>query len=166
MLRKDKDDIKDCWKEHFSNLLNQPSTVDKAALEQIPQLQLHQQLADLPTLPEVKSAIKTMKSGKAAGSDGIPAEVFKHGGTTLIKKLLNLFILIWTTERLPDELCDALIVTIFKKGDRSLCGNYRGILLLSIAGKFLQEFYPQDCRMLRKKSYPSPNAVSDPGEVL
>jgi hypothetical protein len=30
-----------------------------------------------------------------------------------------------------------MIVTIFKKGDRTQCGNYRGISLLSTAGKVL-----------------------------
>ena len=39
--------------------------------------------------------------------------------------------------QLPQDFKDAKIVTIFKKGDRSQCGNYRGISLLSTAGKIL-----------------------------
>jgi len=73
-----------------------------------------------------------MKCGKAAGADGIPAEVFKHRDSELSRRLHKLFLHICTTESIPDDLHDALIVTIFKKGDKTLCGNYRGIALLSI----------------------------------
>ena len=39
---------------------------------------------------------------------------------------------------LPQQWKDATIVAIFKKkGDKSVCGNYRGISLLSVAGKIL-----------------------------
>ena len=39
---------------------------------------------------------------------------------------------------MPADLCDATIVALFKnKGTRTDCGNYRGISLLSIAGKIL-----------------------------
>ena len=38
---------------------------------------------------------------------------------------------------IPQELKDAVTVTLFKKGDKSDCSNYRGITLLSIAGKVL-----------------------------
>ncbi|XP_068675587.1 uncharacterized protein [Montipora foliosa] len=41
----------------------------------------------------------------------------------------------WTEEQIPADLRDALIVTLFKKGDKSLCSNYRGISLLSAVGK-------------------------------
>ena len=41
-----------------------------------------------------------------------------------------LLLKIWDKEKLPQELMDALIVTIFKKGDKAECGNYRGISLL------------------------------------
>uniref|UniRef100_UPI00398E8A4E formyl peptide receptor-related sequence 6-like n=1 Tax=Pristiophorus japonicus TaxID=55135 RepID=UPI00398E8A4E len=36
---------------------------------------------------------------------------------------------------MPGDLREAITVTIFKKGDKSDCGNYRGISLLSTTGK-------------------------------
>ena len=39
---------------------------------------------------------------------------------------------------MPADFCDTTIVTLYKnKGAKSDCGNYRGIPLLSIAGKIL-----------------------------
>ena len=34
-------------------------------------------------IEEVRKAVKQMKCNKASGGDGIPAEVYKHGGTAL-----------------------------------------------------------------------------------
>ena len=76
-----------------------------------------------------------MKSGKASGPDGIPAEVIKAGGSQLTEQLFLLIQRFWTEEQIPADLRDALIVTLFKKGDKSLCSNYRGISLLSAVGK-------------------------------
>ena len=78
-----------------------------------------------------------MKCNKASGGDGIPAEVYTHGGAALVRHLHRLFLKIWKNEEVPQELKDASIVTIFKKGRRTECGNYRGISLLSVAGKIL-----------------------------
>jgi len=44
---------------------------------------------------------------------------------------------IWEEKHLPGDWRDANNVTIFKKGDKQQCENYRGISLLSIAGKVL-----------------------------
>ena len=44
----------------------------------------------------------------------------------------------WEEEAIPQEFRDATIVSLYKnKGSKSDCGNYRGISLLSIAGKIL-----------------------------
>ena len=43
---------------------------------------------------------------------------------------------IWDQEKMPEDFRDALIVALYKnKGSNADCGNYRGISLLSIAGK-------------------------------
>ena len=41
----------------------------------------------------------------------------------------------WEMVSVPQAWKDASIITIYKKGDRTDCGDYRGISLLSIAGK-------------------------------
>ena len=67
------------------------------------------------------------------------AEIFKHGGTALLAQLLKFYRICWTAKELPQPFKDALIIAIIytKKGDRSDCGNYRGISLLSTAGTIL-----------------------------
>ena len=71
-------------------------------------------------LKEILAAIESMKSGKTPGLDGIPAEIYKYAGTALHAQFM--------------------VISIYKKGDRSNCGNYRGISLLSTAGKILAKF--------------------------
>ena len=132
---KEKEQIKARWGEHFGELLNQETPVNENVLDKIPQLQTNESLALPPTIDELRKAIKTAKQGKAAGPDGIPAEIFKHGGDELTQKLLDLFQKIWESETLPADLRGANIVTIFKKRNKAECGNYRGISLLFIAGK-------------------------------
>ena len=60
------------------------------------------------------------------------------GGEVVLDKLQNLFINCWEKWTLPQDLTDAIIVSLYKnKGEKSDCSNYRGITLLSIAGKIL-----------------------------
>ena len=59
------------------------------------------------------------------------------GGSKLYKNLHDLIAQIWNDEVVPQDWKDASFVPIFKKGNRKQCGNYRGILLLSIAGKIM-----------------------------
>lgn len=81
------------------------------------------------------NAVKILSEGKAPGSDGIPAEIWKCGGEQLIDQLYKIVLKAWQEESAPRDWRDASLLAIFKKGDRTECGNYRGISLLSIAGK-------------------------------
>ena len=130
--------ILDRWSEHFNGVLNQDSEFDMSVLDEIPQWDVNMSLAALPTLEEVLASIKQLTSGKSPGEDGIPPEIYKHGGTAVAEMLLKLFIQIWDEGGVVQDFKDANIVHIFKnKGDRACCDNHRGISLLCIAGKVL-----------------------------
>jgi len=59
-------------------------------------------------------------------------------GPALLIKLHELFVCCWERGTLPQDLCEAVIITLYKdKGEISHCSNYQGVTLLSIAGKIL-----------------------------
>ena len=134
---KEKDKTLNRFAQHFDQLLNVPGTVDKAALEELPNIKADADLDNVPSLEELTRAITHTRDNKAPGGCGIPVEVWKHGGLKLQEKLHSLIVHIWRNEHVPQNWKDANIVPIFKKGSRKECGNYRGISLLSIAGKIL-----------------------------
>ncbi|KAI8501811.1 hypothetical protein Bbelb_202230 [Branchiostoma belcheri] len=134
----DKDKILERWAEHFCNVLNRPSVMNDEAINDMPQVPVNITLDELPTEQEVQQAIQLLSNGKAPGSDAIPAEVYKAGGTVLTQKLTEFFQSLWEKEEIPQEFKDASIVHLYKrKGNRQSCDNHRGISLLVIAGKIL-----------------------------
>ena len=135
---KDKAAIRERWKEHFSQLLNRPSSVEPIVLDHIPQRALIEDIDDPPSLDEVRKAIKQMSNGKAPGRDGISAEIFKALSNEALQTFHGILISIWEMEEVPADFRDATIVTLFKnKGSRADCGSHRGISLFSTARKIL-----------------------------
>jgi len=126
------------WAEHFQRVLNQESKFDQSVLDEIPQWDTADALMDPIEPAEVQQAINQMSAGKSPGEDGLPVELCKTGGVHLQQKLLTIFKDIWHQHAVPQDFQNAVIVHIFKKkGDRSVCDDYRGISLLSIPGKIL-----------------------------
>ena len=126
------------WSEHFQTLFSANHTVQETAINRVPQLPPIEALDEPPTLEELTEAIDQLKSRKAAGVDGIPPEIWKHGGAALHVKLHYLLVCSSEQGKLPQDLRDAVIITLYKnKGEKSDCSSYRGITLLSIAGKVL-----------------------------
>ena len=121
------------WSEHFQKLLNVPDDIDHEAMDNIPRRITNTSLDEILTMDEMARAIASLKDGKAPGGDGIPAEVWKHGGDNLFSRLHQLITNAWGMGSIPQSWKDASIITIYKKGDRTDCGNYREISLLSIA---------------------------------
>ena len=73
MLIKDPTGILNRWAEHFNSVLNRVSTISDEAIDQLPQRPIHDELDDALTVAETIKAVKQLSSGKAAGTDGIPA---------------------------------------------------------------------------------------------
>ena len=137
-LLTDHDKVLERWAEHFCNVLNRPSSINDEAISNLPQVPLKEEMDYPPDVAEVTKATEQLSCGKAPGRDGIPAEIYKYGGSTLLERMTDLFNLIWRAKKLPQALKDATIVHLYKrKGNRLACDNHRGISLLSIAGKIL-----------------------------
>ncbi|BHF81156.1 hypothetical protein SprV_0702428600 [Sparganum proliferum] len=81
--------------EHFGGVLNRPSTISGAAIARLPQVETNVDLDLPPSLQETIRAVQQLSSGKAPGSDAIPAEVYKHGGPQLIDHLTALLQDMW-----------------------------------------------------------------------
>ena len=93
--------------------------------------------ADKPSKTEIKKAIMTLRSGKAAGPDEIPAEAIKADIETAVQMLYSLFSKIWEKEEVLAQWKERIIIKLPKKGDLRDCSNYRVIMLLSTPGKVL-----------------------------
>jgi hypothetical protein len=121
------------WRNHFSQLLNVHRVND------VGQTQVHtaEPLVPEPSAFEVDITIEKLKRHRSPGIDQIPAELIKAGGRTIRSEIHTLIISIWNKEELPEEWKELVIVPIYKKGDKTDCGNYQGISLLSTIYKIL-----------------------------
>ena len=66
-------------------------------------------------------AIRSLKSGKVAGPDGIPREALKADFQTSTEMLHPLLMKIWENEQIPEEWKKEYLVKLPKKGDLSSC---------------------------------------------
>ena len=86
------------WTEYCSDLYNYQSQGDSNVTS------CHESTNDddfpVPR-EEVEAAISSLKSGKAAGVDNIPAELIKHGGESVVAMLLRICNKIWQTGEWP-----------------------------------------------------------------
>lgn len=137
-LIKEKSKILERWAEHFQELLNRTNLHDQSALDELPTLPTAQEIDAEPSQAEVTKALHSLKNKKSPGEDGVPGEVFKYGGPQLGSYMHSFLVLCWRNRKIPERWKNANIISIYKrKGDRSECGNSRGISLLDVAGKVL-----------------------------
>ena len=80
-------------------------------------------LAEVPAVEEVLRAIRSLRPGKAPGRDDLPGEMLREGGVCAQTALHDIITTVWTTGRVPQDWKDALVVPLFKKGDRTDCKN-------------------------------------------
>ena len=83
----------------------------------------------------MKKAIQHLKCGKAAGPDGILAEMIKTAEHEITPYLTKYFNVLFVSAKFPLEWSKAIIIPLHKKGDVNDPGSYRGISLLSILSK-------------------------------
>ena len=89
------------------------------------------------TEEELKTAVRSLPSGKACGLDKIPVEVWKNGA--LNKELLDICNDLLRDNAAPELWRKSCIIPIPKKGDLGIPSNYRGISLTSTAAKIFNK---------------------------
>ena len=97
----DKEGILCRWKEHFTDPLNRDSHVEPDSIDNVPVVAVREELDYVIHIDEVRKAVNQMKRNKASGGDGIPAEVYKHEGPSLVRHLHLIFLKIWKIEEVP-----------------------------------------------------------------
>ena len=98
------------WCEQFRKIVNVSGDIDHEAVDIISQRITKTNLDDIPTMDEMTRAIACLKDGKAPGGDGIPAEVWKHGGNNLFNICHQLITNFWEVGSVPQAWKDASIV--------------------------------------------------------
>ncbi|KAL3987397.1 N-acetylgalactosamine 4-sulfate 6-O-sulfotransferase [Sarotherodon galilaeus] len=118
------------WKEYFEDLLNTTGTSSVAEAESGDE-------GDDPPISggEVTKAVKQLLGGRAPGVDEVRPEFLKALDVVGLSWLTRLCNVVWRSGAVPLDWQTGVVVPIFKKGDRRVCSNYRGITLLSLPGK-------------------------------
>jgi len=81
---------------------------------------------------EVDKVLREMKNGKSPGEDGLTAEMFKWEGENMKEKLAKSFSMCLRKREIPSSWNNAIIILLYKKGDKERVENYRPISLLSV----------------------------------
>ena len=71
-----------------------------------------------------------------------------------IKRLLELVSNVWRECKVPADWCDAVLVSIPKKGDLSSCDNWKGIALLDVVGKVVARVLQERLQKIAEDKLP------------
>ncbi|KAK3532712.1 hypothetical protein QTP86_028082, partial [Hemibagrus guttatus] len=123
-------DIVGRWKEYFEDLLNPTDT--PSAKE--PEAE-NSEVDSFITQAEVTEVVQQLLVGKAPGVDEIRPEYLMSLDVVGLSWLTLLCNIAWRSGTVPLDWVTGVVIPLFKKGDRRVCSNYRGITLLSLPGK-------------------------------
>ncbi|KAK3520692.1 hypothetical protein QTP70_030558, partial [Hemibagrus guttatus] len=87
------------------------------------------------TQAEATEVVQQLLGGKAPGVDEIRPEYLKSLNVVGLSWLTRLCDIAWRSGTVPLDWATGVVVPLFKKGDRRVCSNYRGITLLSLPEK-------------------------------
>ena len=95
-----------------------------------------------PIAFEFEMATEKLKRHKSPSICRIPAELIKTGGRKIRSENNQLINSNWNKEELHEEWQGSINLPAYNKGDKTDCGNFRDISLLSITYKILSSIMP------------------------
>ena len=117
----------------FNNCFQGQTVLDNsnAVLPELPGPSYFTSLSSIALDPqEVEEILKTLKTDKASGPDGLSNHILKELSHKLSSPLCSLFNKSLSLGKFPSPYKDANVTPVHKKGDLSLVSNYRPISLL------------------------------------
>ena len=87
------------------------------------------------TPAEIDNVFRSIKTNKAVGSDMVSNEMLTSSANVILPYLTRLFQYLFLNGVFPECWSISTIVPIYKKGNNSLCSNYRPISLTSLVSK-------------------------------
>ena len=112
------------------------------------------EINEIFTLHEVKSAIKSLKNGKASSLDMINSEILKCFDDCYSQFLVNFFNLCYDHSVYPWN--ESIITPLHKTGDVKNPDNSRGITVSSVLGKLFSTILLERLTKFRKENCPDP----------
>ena len=107
--------------------------------------------------------VQSLKKGKSAGVDYIPAELVQAGGDDVITALTIICKKIWQTVEWQTPWTQSLVITLPKKGNLQQCQNYRTFSLISHSSKVMlkiilnrksgEDHHRRTCRLQSRKEH-------------
>ncbi|KAI3357062.1 hypothetical protein L3Q82_015445 [Scortum barcoo] len=153
------EDIVGRWKKYFEDLLNPTDLPSNEEAEDG-----DSEVDSSITQAEVTEVVRASSSGgKAPGVDEIRPEYLKSLDVVGLSWLTRLCNIAWRLGTVPLEWQTGVVVPLFKKGDRRVCSNYRGITLLSLPGKVYARVLERRIRPMVTLGFRRNNAVFVPG---
>ena len=86
---------------------------------------------------EVNWAVGNIKTNKASGGDGIPAELFQILKDDALKVVHSICQQIWKTQQCPQDWKRSVFIPFPKKGNAKECSNYHTIAVISHTSKVI-----------------------------
>lgn len=105
-------------------------------------------LCAIPTLLDVEKALRALNKAKAAGLDGLGAELYQQGCTAMAKMIFPLVLKMGLRCQGVPELTGRWLLPLFKnKGSAQMMSGYRAILLEPVLARAVSKAW---CPMLEK----------------
>ena len=140
--------IKERYKEHFTDILQPPKATDdkekqqediiNTAFRNIMKL-AKEQIPVLTRAQEVEEAVHELRTGKCKDESGWCNEMILNGGPEMIKSLLKLFNMMELEKTVPSQWNEVLIKTVPKPGSVLLLDNKRGLFITEIISKIYEK---------------------------
>ena len=98
--------------------------IDEIELDECPYIPV---LDDAISMYELDLCIKDINPHKACDVNGLSPGIFKVLNTSWLQYILLILNVIFLCFKAPSSWIISKLIVLFKKGERGLCGNYRGI---------------------------------------